>query len=75
MFDRLYQENWLEQVGNDDDEKRSIELEYSLASLGMNKSGSRAFDLDDRALHLVENVACTTTSRFYSSSSFAIKYA
>ena len=26
MFDRLYQENWLEQVGNDDDEKRSIEL-------------------------------------------------
>ena len=38
MFDRLYQENWLEQVGNDDDdddEKRSIELEYSLASLGI----------------------------------------
>ena len=29
VFDRLYQENWLEQVGNDDDddEKRSIELE------------------------------------------------
>ena len=31
-FDRLYQENWLEQCGN---EKRSIELEYSLASLGV----------------------------------------